>query len=153
MSRAACATHATISAASASDSPAVTCESQIRTSTVPNEKWGRIDHHTWVYSTIESVRHRKSTYEANASQLPNASGIPQRGKLLVKIWLRALCSPESRPSRNGELEETASSSGSSSRRRSHTSTARSAPRIPTWTCSENVLFRHATYLSPSATRR
>ena len=41
--------------------------------------------------------------------VPNASGTPQRGKLLVKIWVRALCSPESRPSRNGELAEIASS--------------------------------------------
>ena len=92
-------------------------------------------------------------YSANASQLPNASGTPQRGKLLVKICVRALCSPESRPSRNGELAEIASSSGSTGRSRSQTSTARSAPRIPTWTCSENVLLRQATYLSPSSTRR
>ena len=70
-------------------------------------------------------------YSANASQLPNASGTPQRGKLLVKVWVRALCSPESRPSRNGELAEIASSSGSTGRSRSHTSTARSAPRMPT----------------------
>ena len=69
-------------------------------------------------------------YSANASQLPNASGTPQRGKLLVKIWVRALCSPESRPSRNGEFAEIASSSGSTGRSRSHTSTARSAPRTP-----------------------
>ena len=34
-SRAACATHATMSAASASDSAAVLCASQMRTSTVP----------------------------------------------------------------------------------------------------------------------
>src|SRR5205807_501621 len=109
--RAACATHATISAASASDSEAVTWESQMRTSTVPNEKCGRIDHHTWVYSTIDPVCVSRLTYFANASQLPNASGTPQRGKLLVKIWVRALWSPESWPSRNGELEEIASSSG------------------------------------------
>ncbi len=69
-------------------------------------------------------------YWANASQLPNASGTPQRGKLRVKICVRALCRPESRPSRNGELAEIASSSGRTGRRRSHTRTARSAPRTP-----------------------
>src|ERR1700745_543258 len=101
-----------IRAASDSDSEAVICASQIRTSTVPNAKCGRIDHHTCVYSTIEWVLTRKSMYRANGSQLPNGSGIPQRGKLLVKIWERTLCSPESRPSRNGEFAEIANSSGS-----------------------------------------
>ena len=37
------------------------CASQIRTSTVPNAKWGRIDHHTCVYSTIERVSTRNWT--------------------------------------------------------------------------------------------
>ena len=45
-----------ISAASASLSAAVGCASQIRTSTVPKLKCGRIDHQTCVYSTIEPVR-------------------------------------------------------------------------------------------------
>ena len=83
---------------------------------------------------------------------PNGVGDPQRGKLLVNVWVRALCRPESRPSRNGELAEMASSVGSTGRSRSHTSTARSAPRMPTWTWSENVLLRQATYLRPSSTR-
>jgi hypothetical protein len=52
---------ATSSAASASDSAAVLCASQMRTSTVPNAKCGRTDHQTWVYSTIEFVWIRKST--------------------------------------------------------------------------------------------
>ena len=47
------------------------------------------------------------------AKLPNGSGMPQRGKLLVKIWVRAEWRPESRPSRNGEFDESASSSGSS----------------------------------------
>src|SRR4051794_10463970 len=59
-SRAACATHATIRPASASASWAVDCASQMRTSTVPKLKCGRIDHQTCVYSTIDSVLTRKS---------------------------------------------------------------------------------------------
>ena len=42
--------------------------------------------------------------------------MPQRGKLLVKIWERTLCRPASRPSRNGELAEIASSNGSTGRK-------------------------------------
>ena len=44
-----------ISAARASDSAAVAWTSQMRTSTVPNEKWGRTDHQTCVNSMIERV--------------------------------------------------------------------------------------------------
>ena len=44
-----------MSAARPSDSAAVTWASQMRTSTVPNEACGRIDHQTCVYSTIERV--------------------------------------------------------------------------------------------------
>ena len=62
MSRAACAMQPAISPASASDSPAVACTSQIRTSTVPKLKCGRTDHQTWVNSTIEFVRTRNSMY-------------------------------------------------------------------------------------------
>ena len=54
--------HATIRAASASDSPAVAWASQMRTSTVPKLKCGRTDHHTCVNSTIEPVRWRNSMY-------------------------------------------------------------------------------------------
>ena len=59
MSRAAWAMQATISPASASDSVAVVCASQIRTSTVPNARWGRTDHQTCVYSTIDRVLHQE----------------------------------------------------------------------------------------------
>ena len=55
--------------------------------------------------------------------------MPQRGKLLVKICVRTEWRPELRPSRNGELADSASTSGSTGRRRSQTLTARSAPRI------------------------
>ena len=61
MSRPAWATQATISSVRASDSPAVDWASQIRTSTVPKAKCGRIDHQTCVNSTIERVRIRKAT--------------------------------------------------------------------------------------------
>ena len=66
---------------------------------------------------------------------------------------RADWRPESRPSRKGEFADSASSSGSTARRRSHTTTARSAPRTPTCTCALNVLFRHATYWRSRSTRR
>jgi hypothetical protein len=42
----------------------------MRTSTVPNPKCGRTDHHTCVYSTIEFVRTRKSMYSQYAFQSP-----------------------------------------------------------------------------------
>jgi hypothetical protein len=71
----------------------------------------------------------------------------------VKICERAEWSPEWRPSRNGEFAEIASSSGITGLSRSHTRTARSAPRTPTCTCTLKVLFRHATYWSESCTRR
>ena len=71
--------------------------------------------------------------------------MPQRGKLRVKVCVRAEARPESRPSRNGELALTASSSGSTGRSRSQARTARSTSRMPTWTCSEKVLLRRATY--------
>ena len=51
-------------------------------------------------------------YSRYAAQPPNASGTPQRGKLFVKLCVRADCSPVSRPSRYGEFAEIASSSGS-----------------------------------------
>ena len=49
-----------MNAASASDSASVAWTSQMRTSTVPKEKWGRTDHQTCVYSTIEPVRTSRS---------------------------------------------------------------------------------------------
>ena len=82
--------------ASASDSAAVPCASQMRTSTVPKVRCGRTDHQTCVYSTIESVRdqERRGSRGRRPSS-PKASGTPQRGKLLVKICVRAECRPES----------------------------------------------------------
>ena len=77
---------ATISAARPSDSAAVICASQIRTSTVPKAWCGRTDHQSCVNSTIEPVRTSRSTYSAHARHEPKASGIPQRGNDLVKIW-------------------------------------------------------------------
>ena len=97
-SRAAWSTAAVTSAASASDSCALTWASQMRTSTVPNAWCGRTDHHSWVNSTIEPVRISRSTYSSHAAHEANASGTPQRGKDLVKVWVRAVCSPESRQS-------------------------------------------------------
>ena len=48
----------------------------------------------------------------------------------MKVCVRAECRPLSRPSRNGELAETASSSGSTGRSRSQTRTARSMSADP-----------------------
>jgi hypothetical protein len=48
---------------------------------------------------IDSVRMRKSMYSRYACHEPKASGIPQRGKLLVKACERAECNPLSRASR------------------------------------------------------
>jgi hypothetical protein len=46
---------------SAVESAALVCASQIRSSTVPNEWWGRTLHQIWVCSTIELVAIRKFT--------------------------------------------------------------------------------------------
>ncbi len=129
------------------------CASQIRISTVPNAMCGRTDHQTCVYSTTELVATRSSRYSRNARHDPKWSGTPQRGNDLVKVWVRIECRPEFSPSTNGELADSASSSGSTGRRRSQTAIARSASRIPTWTCSEKVALRRATQRSPSTTRR
>ncbi len=49
-------------------------------------------------------------------------------------------------SANGELAETASSSGSQLRSALTTRMARSAPWMPTWAWKPNVLFFQTTYL-------
>src|SRR3954452_15417394 len=116
----------------------------MRTSTVPNEWCGRTLHHSCVDSTTDAVLCRNSTKLAYVAQPPQSSGIPQRGKLFVKIWVREECRPESWPSRKGELADTASSSGSTGRSRSHTAIARSAPWTPTCTWTDQVLLRRAT---------
>ena len=85
-SRAACATQATISALSASDSAAVVCASQMRTSTVPKERCGRIDHHTCVYSMIELGADRGSRRSrGRPPRSRRRRGSPQRGKHFVKV--------------------------------------------------------------------
>ena len=72
----------TISAASASDSAAVGCASQIRTSTVPNAEV-RPDRPPHLRVLDDRARpHEELDVVAKASQEPNASGTPQRGKLL-----------------------------------------------------------------------
>ena len=63
------------------------------------------------------------------SQPSNASGIPQRGNMRVKICVRAEWRPLTTPSTNGELAESASSSGRKLRSALQTAIARSAPRI------------------------
>ena len=46
---------------------------------------------------IEFVRISRSMYSRKARQPPNASGTPQRGKLRVKVCVRAECSPRVAP--------------------------------------------------------
>jgi hypothetical protein len=62
----------------------------------------------------------------------------------VKISVRAEWSPLFTPSTSGELTDSASRCGRKTRRPSWTAIARSAPRIPTCTCSPNVLLRQTT---------
>jgi hypothetical protein len=50
----------------------------------------------------------------------------------------------STPSTNGELADSASSSGRKFRSALQTAIARSAPRIPTWTWRPKVLLRQTT---------
>ena len=73
-----------------------------------------------------------------------ASGTPQRGKKRVKICVLAECSPVTTFSTNGELADSASSSGRNARSPLWTAIARSAPRIPTWTWKPKVLLRQTT---------
>ena len=81
------------------------------------------------------------------------SGTPQRGKKRVKICVRTEWSPVSTPSANGELAESASSSGRKLRNPFVTAIARSAPWIPTCTCRPKVLFFRTTYWRISSLRR
>ena len=62
----------------------------------------------------------------------------------MKICVRAEWSPLLTPSTNGELAESARSSGRKFRSPAMTAIARSGPLIATWTCSPNVLLRHTT---------
>jgi hypothetical protein len=105
---------------------------------------GRTLHQICVFSVIEPVSHRKRTNVSYSSQDANASGTPQRGKKRVKICVRAEWRPVFTFSTNGELVESASSSGRKLRIAATTATARSAPRMPTCTCSPKVLFRQTT---------
>jgi hypothetical protein len=77
----------------------------------------------------------------------------ERGKKRVKTWVRAECRPVSTPSWNGELADTARSSGSQFRSALVTRIARSAPRIATCVWIPNVLLRQTTYWRSSLFRR
>jgi hypothetical protein len=61
----------------------------------------------------------------------------------VKIWVRVERRCVMRPSSQGELAETASSSGITVRSAFITATARSASRMPTCTWMPKVLLRQA----------
>ena len=68
--------------------------------------------------------------------------MPTRGKL-SKIGMRTEAIPLSRPCQNGELAESASSSGRWTRSRASARAAISGSGTPTWTCSANVGSRRA----------
>ena len=91
------ATHASARAATPSACDISVWPSQIRTSTVPKLWCGRTLHQICVLSTIDPVRSSSSTKRAYSSQSANASGRPQRGKLLVKTCVRVECRRVSRP--------------------------------------------------------
>ena len=62
----------------------------------------------------------------------------------MKICVRAECSPLETPSTNGELADSARSSGRKFRIAAMTAMALSAPSTATCTCSPNVLLRQTT---------
>src|SRR4029450_3450921 len=101
----------------------------------------------------DGVVKRGARARAGRSQPSYASGTPHRGNILVKISVRAEWRPLFTASTNGELAETASSSGRKLRRPLQTAIARSGPLIATWTCSPNVLLRQTTYRRISSFRR
>src|SRR3954454_5734170 len=68
--------------------------------------------------------------------------MPTRGKAW-KSGVRAEARPESRPCQNGELADSASSSGTWARIRLSSPIASSGSRTPTCTCSANVGSRRA----------
>ena len=70
--------------------------------------------------------------------------MPQRGNMRVKICVRAEWRPVFTSSTNGELAESASSSGRKPRSALQTAIARSPPRMPMCTWSPKVLFRQTT---------
>ena len=71
----------------------------------------------------------------------------------VKISARAECRRVNTPSTNGELAESASSSGSQFRSALLTAMARSTPLIAVWTWIPKLLFRQTTYPRISSLRR
>ena len=140
--------------ASASDSAAVDWASQMRTSTVPNERCGP-DRPPDLRVLDDRARARRGSRRspADVAQSPNGSGTPQRGKHLREDLRAGRVQAASRGRRGtASWRRRASSTGSTGRRRSHARTARSAPRTPTCTCRLKVLLRQATYFSPSSTR-
>jgi hypothetical protein len=68
----------------------------------------------------------------------------------VKISVRAEWRPLTTSSTNGELADSASSSGRTLRNASHTRIARSGPRTAMWTWIPKLLLRHTTYLRISS---
>jgi len=84
----------------------------------------------------------RSTSSSNSSKEANAGGIPVRGKL-SKIFDRADARPVSRPRQNGELADSARSSGSQVRRPPATRIACCPVSIPTWTWRPKISCRSA----------
>ena len=73
--------------------------------------------------------------------------------MLAKIAVRVEARPVASPRQNGELAESASSTGSSASRLSMTCIARSGSGTATCTCIPNTSSRRATYCSCSTSQR
>src|SRR4028118_2025891 len=86
------------------------CTSGARSSTVPNLRWGRASHQHQEASGMLPEATRVSMWRTKSSQPPNAGGRPERGNI-SKILLRVEASLVSVPRQNGELAESATSSG------------------------------------------
>ena len=85
----------------------------------------------------------KSICELKSSQSRHFGGTPTRGKAR-KMGVRVECSPVTPARQNGELADSASSTGTWMRMPLATWIARSAPSTPTWTWRPNSSSCRAT---------
>ena len=83
-----------------------------------------------------------STERTQSAYEENTRGMPTRGNAW-KSGVRALARPVSRPCQNGELADSASSSGRCARIWFSAASAPAGVGTPTWTCSANVGSRRA----------
>ena len=125
------------------------CASAIRTSTVPSFGCGRTSHQMKVASWKAFVAIPRSTIRSNSAHEENDGGSPERGNM-SKIFTRVEASPVGRACQNGELAESASSSGRNVRTPFAQAIAVSGESIPTCTCRPKMSSRSATQRMSSA---